>query len=58
MIKGVGQIFFLDNTAAGVLVLVGMFFCSPISACMALYGSVLGSITGLVPVVIAMQLSS
>jgi urea transporter len=45
--RGVAQVYFMPNTASGVIMLVGMAVCSPISAGFALFGSVMATLTAL-----------
>lgn len=40
--RGVGQVFLADNLWSGVVILIGLGFCSRISACFAFLGSFLG----------------
>src|SRR5210317_1919807 len=42
-IRGVGQVFLANNITSGVLVLVGIMFCSRISAIAAFVGNVIGT---------------
>jgi urea transporter len=46
VIKGYGQVFLADNTLSGVLVMLGMAVCSPISLVMAGLGSLVGTLLG------------
>jgi urea transporter len=45
--RGIGQLFFLNSILAGVIILVGIAFCSRIAAGFALVGSTVGMLTGL-----------
>jgi urea transporter len=45
--RGIGQLFFLNSILAGVLIIVGIAFCSRIAAGFALVGSIVGMLTGL-----------
>ena len=45
--RGIGQLFFLNSILAGVLIIVGIVFCSRIAAIFALVGSIVGMLTGL-----------
>ena len=44
--KGIGQIWFCDGLGGSLLIIFGMFLCSPILTLAALYGSLLGQILG------------
>jgi urea transporter len=45
--RGIGQLFFLNSILAGVLIIVGIAFCSRIAAGFALVGSIVGMLTGM-----------
>ena len=45
--RGIGQLFFLNSILAGVLIIVGIAFCSRIAAIFALTGSIVGMLTGM-----------
>ena len=45
--RGIAQVYFMPNTACGVIMLVGMAVCSPISAGFALLGSIVSTLTAL-----------
>jgi urea transporter len=45
--RGIGQLFFLNSILAGVLIIIGIAFCSRIAAIFALVGSIVGMLTGL-----------
>jgi urea transporter len=45
--RGVGQLFFLNSILAGVLIIIGIVFCSRIAAGFALVGSIVGMLTGI-----------
>jgi urea transporter len=45
--RGIGQLFFLNSILAGVLIIIGIAFCSRIAAGFALIGSIVGMFTGL-----------
>lgn len=45
--RGIGQLFFLNSILAGVLIIVGIAFCSRIAAVFALVGSTVGMLTGM-----------
>jgi urea transporter len=45
--RGVGQLFFLNNILAGVLIIIGISFCSRIAAGFALVGSIVGMLTAI-----------
>ncbi|MBK1787710.1 urea transporter [Prauserella cavernicola] len=45
--RGIGQLFFLNSLLAGVLIIVGIAFCSRIAAGFALVGSAVGMLTGM-----------
>ena len=45
--RGIGQLFFLNSILAGVLIIIGIVFCSRIAAIFALVGSTVGMLTGL-----------
>jgi urea transporter len=45
--RGIGQLFFLNSILAGVLIIIGIAFCSRIAAGFALVGSIVGMLTGL-----------
>jgi urea transporter len=45
--RGIGQLFFLNSILSGVLIIVGILFCSRIAAIFALVGSIVGMLTGL-----------
>ncbi len=47
IIRGISQVYFMPNTACGVIMLVGMAVCSPISAFYALVGSIVSTLTAL-----------
>jgi urea transporter len=44
--RGIGQLFFLNSILAGVLIIIGIAFCSRIAAGFALVGSIVGMLTG------------
>jgi urea transporter len=44
--RGIGQLFFLNSILAGVLIVIGIAFCSRIAAGFALVGSIVGMLTG------------
>jgi ankyrin repeat protein len=43
----VGQVYFLDNFLAGIIILVGIFICSPRLSILALSGAVIGQLSAL-----------
>jgi hypothetical protein len=45
--KGVGQIYFQEDVRAGVLILVGIFICSPIASVACLLGSSISTLTAI-----------
>lgn len=45
--RGIAQVYFMPDTACGVIMLVGMAVCSPISAFFALLGSIVSTLTAL-----------
>ena len=45
--RGIGQLFFLNSILSGVLIIIGIAFCSRIAAVFALVGSIVGMLTGL-----------
>jgi urea transporter len=45
--RGIGQLFFLNSILAGVMIIIGIVFCSRIAAIFALVGSIVGMLTGL-----------
>lgn len=45
--RGIGQLFFVNSILGGVLIIVGILFCSRIAAGFALLGSVIGMLVGL-----------
>lgn len=45
--RGIGQLFFLNSILAGVLIIIGIAFCSRIAAVFALVGSIVGMLTGI-----------
>ncbi len=45
--RGIGQLFFLNSILAGVLIIIGILFCSRIAAGFALVGSIVGMLTGI-----------
>ena len=45
--RGIGQLFFLNSILAGVLIIIGIAFCSRIAAGFALVGSIVGMLTGM-----------
>ena len=45
--RGIGQLFFLNSILAGVLIIIGIAFCSRIAAIFALVGSIVGMLTGM-----------
>lgn len=45
--RGVAQIYFVPDYISGIIILVGMAVCSPISAGFALLGSTVGTLTAL-----------
>jgi urea transporter len=45
--RGIGQLFFLNSILSGVLIIVGIAFCSRIAAIFALVGSIVGMLVGL-----------
>ncbi|MGW4486989.1 urea transporter [Amycolatopsis sp. NPDC004368] len=45
--RGIGQLFFCNSLLAGVLIIVGIAFCSRIAAVFALVGSAVGMLTGM-----------
>src|SRR6478609_1162658 len=45
--RGIGQLFFLNSILAGVLIIIGIAFCSRIAAVFALVGSIVGMLTGM-----------
>ena len=45
--KGVGQVYLADNTVTGCVITVGLALCSPLSAIMAVLGSIIGIATAL-----------
>ena len=47
ILRGIGQLFFLNSILAGVLIIVGIAFCSRIAAVFALVGSTVGMLTGM-----------
>jgi urea transporter len=47
ILKGVGQVFLADKTTSGIIITVGLFICSPITAFAALMGSLVGTSTAL-----------
>ena len=47
VVKGVGQIYFQADVAAGILILFGMALCSPIAAVACLLGSFCSSMVAL-----------
>jgi urea transporter len=46
-LRGFGQVFLADDKYAGLLVMFGMFICSPIGWFSALIGSFIGTLTGM-----------
>ncbi|MBF8721927.1 urea transporter [Pseudomonas guariconensis] len=47
LLRGVGQIFLLDNPLAGLLIVIGMFVANPYAALWALIGSAIGGAVAL-----------
>ena len=47
MLKGVGQVFLLEETWSGVVLLMGAAVASPITACMTLLGAIIGTLTAM-----------
>ena len=47
VLKGVGQIYFQKDVTAGVLILIGIFLCSPISSVACLLGSITATMVAL-----------
>ncbi len=47
ILNGIGQLFFAEDVVAGILIVVGILFCSRIAGVMALVGSAIGMLTGL-----------
>mmetsp|Transcript_32323 Transcript_32323/g.84582 ORF Transcript_32323/g.84582 Transcript_32323/m.84582 type:complete len:965 (+) Transcript_32323:231-3125(+) len=47
ILRGVGQVYFQDDAVASAIIVVGMWFCSPVSAAMALFGSAVGTLTAI-----------
>jgi urea transporter len=45
--RGIGQLFFANSVAAGIIIVVGLAVCSRIAAIFALLGSATGMLTGL-----------
>lgn len=45
--RGIGQLFFLNSILAGVLIIIGIAFCSRIAAGFAVVGSIVGMLTGI-----------
>jgi urea transporter len=45
--KGISYIYFQSNTISGIVILVGIFICSPISAFCALMGSAISTLTAM-----------
>lgn len=45
--RGIGQLFFADNLASGVIIIAGILVASRIAAVFALIGSIVGMLTGL-----------
>ena len=45
--RGVGQLFFLNSILAGVMIIIGIAFCSRIAALFALVGSTVGMLVGM-----------
>ena len=45
--RGLGQLFFINSILGGVLIIIGILFCSRIAAGFALIGSIVGMLTGL-----------
>jgi urea transporter len=45
--RGIGQLFFLNSILAGVLIIIGIAFCSRIAAGFALVGSIVGMLVGI-----------
>src|ERR1700755_2085036 len=45
--RGIGQLFFLNSILAGVLIIIGIAFCSRIAAVFALVGSIVGMLVGM-----------
>lgn len=45
-IRGIGQVFLVDNVISGILILAGIAICSRISAVVALFGSFVGAAIG------------
>lgn len=45
--RGIGQLFFADKLASGVIIIVGILVCSRIAGIFALVGSIFGMLTGL-----------
>jgi urea transporter len=45
--RGIGQLFFANSVAAGIIIVVGLAVCSRIAAIFALLGSAAGMLTGL-----------
>jgi urea transporter len=45
--RGIGQLFFANSVAAGIIMVVGLAVCSRIAAIFALVGSTVGMLTGL-----------
>ena len=45
--RGIGQLFFLNSILSGVLIIVGIAFCSRIAASFALVGSIVGMLVGM-----------
>jgi urea transporter len=47
LLRGISQLFLADSWVAGILILVGILFCSRIAMLMALLGSAIGGLIGL-----------
>lgn len=47
ILRGIGQLFFLNSILAGVLIIMGIAFCSRIVAIFSLVGSIVGMLTGM-----------
>jgi len=46
-IRGFGQVFLADNPVSGLLIMIGMFICSPFTCMTSVLGSFLGCLTGI-----------
>lgn len=47
LFRGISQLFLADGVLSGLLILIGIFICSPIAMVMALVGSAIGGLIGL-----------